>query len=78
MSEVKMSLKDEYEVIEFTVKMTDEDNPYDSDIEQLYHIFKRFLGAAGYCNENIKNICYVTKEEDVEIKAKAGFSVRDY
>jgi len=78
MSEVKMSLKDECEVTEFTVKMTDEDNPYDSDIEQLYYIFKRFLGAAGYCNESIKNICYVTKEEDEQIKAKAGFSVRDY
>lgn len=78
MSEVRMNLKDEYEETDFVVKMTDEENPYDSDIEQLYHIFKRFLGAVGFCDENIKNICYVTKEEDAEIKAKVGFSVRDY
>jgi len=76
MKKVKMYIKDEFnDETELTIKM--KDNPYESDIEALYQIFRQFLAGAGYGEESINNVCYVTKEEDEEIMAKVGYSVRE-
>lgn len=76
MKKIKMYIKDEFDdETKITIKM--KDSPYDTDIEALYHAFRQLLAGAGYGEGSINNICYVTPEEDEEIKAKIGYGVRE-